>query len=99
MPVRTCDYFIGATWAGPNVTSPQLATAVWFGNRNSNIGGAGFGGVSSAPIFKAFMDPALAAVPDVGLPDPPAPPFPFAPSPERPQATVTVQPNSNTKVG
>jgi penicillin-binding protein 1A len=55
-------WFIGAT--------PQLATAVWFGNRTGNVPGAGFGGASAAPIFKAFMDPALEGQPDVPLPDP-----------------------------
>ncbi len=53
-------WFIGAT--------PQLATAVWFGNRTGNVPGAGFGGDSSAPIFRAFMDQALDGLPDVGLP-------------------------------
>jgi penicillin-binding protein 1A len=53
-------WFIGAT--------PQLATAVWFGNRTAVIPGAGFGGVSSAPIFQAFMAQALNGLPDPGLP-------------------------------
>jgi membrane peptidoglycan carboxypeptidase len=59
---RADAWFIGAT--------PQLATAVWFGNRLGNIEGAGFGGDSAAPIFKAFMDPALAGQPDLGIPAP-----------------------------
>jgi len=58
----TDAWFIGAT--------PQLATAVWFGNTTGGVQGAGFGGDSAAPIFKAFMDPALASQPDVPLPDP-----------------------------
>ena len=53
-------WFLGAT--------AQLATAVWFGNRTGNVSGAGYGGVSSAPVFKAFMDPALEGQPDFGLP-------------------------------
>ena len=44
---RADAWFIGAT--------PQLATAVWFGNSTGNVPGAGFGGDSSAPIFRAFM--------------------------------------------
>jgi penicillin-binding protein 1A len=59
---RADAWFIGAT--------PQLATAVWFGNRTGTVEGAGFGGDSSAPIFKAFMDAALAGQPDIPLPDP-----------------------------
>jgi membrane peptidoglycan carboxypeptidase len=46
----------------------NLATAVWFGNQVSNAGGAGFGGDSSAPIFRAFMSEALEGVPDRPLP-------------------------------
>ncbi len=48
----------------------QLATSVWYGRRASNRGGAGTGGVSSAPIFKEFMDSALEGQPDLGLPAP-----------------------------
>jgi len=59
---RADAWFIGAT--------PQLATAVWFGYRFGEKGGAGFGGVSSAPIFRTFMAGALAGKPDVPLPDP-----------------------------
>jgi membrane peptidoglycan carboxypeptidase len=55
-------WFIGAT--------PQLATAVWFGNRTGNVGGAGYGGDSAAPIFRAFMSAALDGQPNLGLPDP-----------------------------
>jgi penicillin-binding protein 1A len=55
-------WFIGAT--------PQLATAVWFGNTTAVVSGAGFGGNSSAPTFKLFMDAALAGQPDLGLPPP-----------------------------
>jgi penicillin-binding protein 1A len=57
---RADAWFIGAT--------PQLATAVWFGNRTGNVPGAGFGGSSSAPIFNAFMSQALDGLPDPGLP-------------------------------
>ena len=59
---RADAWFIGAT--------PQLATAVWFGNRTGNVPGAGFGGDSAAPIFRSFMDAALDGLPDVGLPPP-----------------------------
>jgi membrane peptidoglycan carboxypeptidase len=55
-------WYIGAT--------PQLATAVWFGNWRKVEGGAGFGGASAAPVFQAFMSQALANEPDVPLPDP-----------------------------
>ena len=59
---RSDAWFIGAT--------PQLATAVWFGNWRAQVGGAGFGGVSAAPVFQAFMSQALADQPDIPLPDP-----------------------------
>jgi penicillin-binding protein 1A len=55
-------WFVGAT--------PQLATAVWFGNWRVVEGGAGFGGDSAAPVFRAFMTQALANQPNVPLPDP-----------------------------
>jgi membrane peptidoglycan carboxypeptidase len=59
---KTTDaWFIGAV--------PQLATSVWFGYRANAIGGAGFGGTSSAPIFSAFMSAALEGSPNLGLPD------------------------------
>jgi penicillin-binding protein 1A len=63
---RADAWFIGANPAG---IGSQLATAVWFGNRTGQIAGAGFGGDSSAPIFRAFMSQALANQPDNGLPD------------------------------
>jgi penicillin-binding protein 1A len=54
-------WFIGAT--------PQLATAVWFGNRTTNSLRAGFGGPTSGPIWREFMKNALADQPDIPLPD------------------------------
>jgi membrane peptidoglycan carboxypeptidase len=61
---RNDAWFIGAT--------PQLATAVWFGNWRTTQSGisAGFGGDSAAPVFRAFMEPALADQPNLPLPDP-----------------------------
>jgi penicillin-binding protein 1A len=61
---RNDAWFIGAT--------PQLATAVWFGNWRTTQSGvsAGFGGDSAAPVFRAFMVPALADQPNLPLPDP-----------------------------
>jgi membrane peptidoglycan carboxypeptidase len=64
---RADAWFIGANPAG---SGQQLATAVWFGNRTGQIAGAGFGGDSSAPVFRAFMSQALANQPDNPLPDP-----------------------------
>jgi len=64
---RADAWFIGANPAG---SGQQLATAVWFGNRTGQIAGAGFGGDSSAPIFRVFMSQALANQPDNPLPDP-----------------------------
>ncbi len=60
---RNDAWFIGAT--------PQLATAVWFGNWKTTQSGtsAGFGGDSAAPVFRAFMSQALADQPDIPLPD------------------------------
>ncbi len=48
----------------------QLATSVWWGRSENNKPGAGYGGVSAAPIFKEFMDSALEGQPDLGLPAP-----------------------------
>jgi penicillin-binding protein 1A len=61
---RNDAWFIGAT--------PQLATAVWFGNWRTTQSGtpAGFGGDSAAPVFRAFMSQALEGLPDLPLPDP-----------------------------
>ncbi|MET0895204.1 MAG: transglycosylase domain-containing protein, partial [Acidimicrobiia bacterium] len=70
---RADAWFIGAT--------PQLATAVWFGNRYNNDGGAGFGGDSAAPIFSSFMSAALDGLPNLPLPDP-------GPACTRPGSTV-----------
>jgi penicillin-binding protein 1A len=53
----TDAWFIGANAPGGGL---QLATAVWFGNRVGAVGGAGFGGDSAAPIFRQFMESALA---------------------------------------
>ncbi len=63
----TDAWFIGANAPG---SSRQLATAVWFGNRTGNIGGAGFGGDSAAPVFAAFMSAALAGESPGAMPDP-----------------------------
>jgi penicillin-binding protein 1A len=63
----TDAWFIGAN---PSGGSMQLATAVWFGNRTGNIGGAGFGGDSSAPVFQYFMANALGDQTPGALPDP-----------------------------
>jgi penicillin-binding protein 1A len=54
-------WFIGGT--------PQLATAVWFGNRTTNQLSAGFGGPTSGPIWRRFMIGALEGQPNVPLPD------------------------------
>jgi membrane peptidoglycan carboxypeptidase len=67
--LRADAWFIGS--AG------NLATAVWFGNRSGNVPGAGFGGDSSAPIFRAFMVDAIAGQPDRAIP--PEPPLCNAP--------------------
>jgi penicillin-binding protein 1A len=56
---RADAWFIGAT--------PQLATAVWFGNWRGRVRGAGFGGDSAAPVFRDFMTRALAGQPEVPL--------------------------------
>jgi penicillin-binding protein 1A len=63
----TDAWFIGANPGGAGL---QLATAVWFGNRTGNIGGAGFGGDSAAPVFADFMSKALADQPAAAMPDP-----------------------------
>ncbi len=54
-------WFVGAT--------PQLATAVWFGNRTTNALAAGFGGPTSGPIWRQFMIDALDGQPNIPLPD------------------------------
>jgi penicillin-binding protein 1A len=58
---RSDAWFIGGT--------PQLAAAVWFGNRTTNTLSAGFGGPTSGPIWRQFMTDALADQPDIPLPD------------------------------
>ena len=58
---RGDGWFIGAT--------PQLATAVWFGNRTTNQLPAGFGGDVAAPIWRTFMQNALDGLDDIPLPD------------------------------
>jgi penicillin-binding protein 1A len=63
----TDAWFIGANAPGG---SRQLATAVWFGNRTGNIGGAGFGGDSAAPVFADFMSKALEGQASAPMPDP-----------------------------
>jgi penicillin-binding protein 1A len=63
----TDAWFIGANPGGAGL---QLATAVWFGNYRGNVGGAGFGGDSAAPIFKQFMTRALAGEAAAPMPDP-----------------------------
>jgi membrane peptidoglycan carboxypeptidase len=62
----TDAWFIGANPGGAGL---QLATAVWFGNVN-NVGGAGFGGASAAPVFQSFMTQALAGQAAAPLPAP-----------------------------
>ncbi len=42
---------------------------MWFGNRRAQVGGAGFGGDSAAPVFRSFMSQALAGQPENQLPD------------------------------
>lgn len=58
--LRADAWFVGS--AG------NLATAVWFGNRSGNVPGAGFGGDSAAPVFRAFMVDAIAGQQDRVLP-------------------------------
>jgi penicillin-binding protein 1A len=58
---RSDAWFIGAT--------PQIAAAVWFGNRTTNTLSAGFGGPTAGPIWRQFMRDALAGQPDIPLPD------------------------------
>jgi penicillin-binding protein 1A len=55
-------WFIGAT--------PQLATAVWYGNWQRVEGPVGFGGDAAAPVFREFMTGALDGMPDLPLPPP-----------------------------
>jgi membrane peptidoglycan carboxypeptidase len=65
----TSAFFTGYT--------PQLATSVWVGHRSGlqsmYVGGRPvFGGTIPAPIFHDFMTTALAGLPAVGFPPPPA---------------------------
>lgn len=51
--------------------TPQLAAGVWAGNNNGELLRAGSDGVFvAAPIWRAFMDKALAKVPAVDFPEP-----------------------------
>ena len=54
-------WFLGGT--------PQMSTAVWFGNRATNQLSAGFGGPTAGPIWKRFMVGALEGAPNIPLPD------------------------------
>ena len=63
----TDAWFIGANAPGAGM---QLATAVWFGNYTGNVGGAGFGGDSAAPVFQSFMSQALQGQGAGAMPDP-----------------------------
>jgi penicillin-binding protein 1A len=51
-------------------TPSQLVAFVWYGDKDANVPGAGFGGQKPASIWKAFMDAELAGAPAAGLPDP-----------------------------
>jgi membrane peptidoglycan carboxypeptidase len=51
-------------------TPGQLVAFVWYGDKDANIPGAGFGGQKPAMMWKAFMDAELAGAPQVPLPDP-----------------------------
>jgi membrane peptidoglycan carboxypeptidase len=48
---------------------PQLAAAVWFGNKTTNTLSAGFGGPTAGPIWRTFMIDALEGKDNVPLPD------------------------------
>ncbi len=58
---RSDAWFLGGT--------PQMSTAVWFGNRATNQLSAGFGGPTAGPIWKRFMVGALEGAPNIPLPD------------------------------
>jgi penicillin-binding protein 1A len=51
-------------------TPGQLVAFVWYGDKDANIPGAGFGGQKPAMIWKRFMDAQLAGAPVVDLPAP-----------------------------
>jgi penicillin-binding protein 1A len=51
-------------------TYGQLVAFVWYGNKDANVPGAGFGGQKPAAMWRAFMDAQLAGAPAVPLPDP-----------------------------
>ncbi|HZP29375.1 MAG TPA: hypothetical protein VFC99_10510, partial [Acidimicrobiia bacterium] len=63
-------------------TPGQLVAFVWYGDKDTNVPGAGFGGEKPASMWKAFMDAQLAAAPEVQLP-------PAGPVCARPGATIT----------
>ena len=51
-------------------TYGQLVAFVWYGDKDANVSGAGFGGGIPAQIWKLFMDAQLAGAPRVPLPPP-----------------------------
>ena len=51
-------------------TYGQLVAFVWYGDKDANLPGAGFGGNIPAHIWKVFMDAQLAGEPRVVLPPP-----------------------------
>jgi penicillin-binding protein 1A len=60
---RADAWFLGMT--------PNLVAAVWHGNPDGRIPGAGFGGQVPASIFRRFMTAQLAGVEPQGWPGPP----------------------------
>jgi membrane peptidoglycan carboxypeptidase len=60
---RADAWFIGMT--------PTLAAAVWHGNPEGRVPGAGFGGQVPASIFRRFMTAQLAGTEPQAWPDPP----------------------------
>ena len=83
----------------------QLSTSVWMGYANSqrpllNIKGVGkvFGGTLPAQTWKAFMEKALAGVPNTPFPVPPAlagAPRPDGPAPPGPSSDFSVPRDNN----
>jgi penicillin-binding protein 1A len=60
---RADAWFLGMT--------PKLVAAVWHGNANGRVPGAGFGGQIPASIFRRFMTAQLSGVAPEGWPGPP----------------------------
>jgi 1A family penicillin-binding protein len=51
--------------------TPNLAVGAWVGNNDNSTMGGGLSGLITTPLWRAFMDVALAVTPEQSFPEPP----------------------------